>query len=83
MNIITFGSMLADFESRLQNLETMLQASIEAVNLERNAMLNAIDEAANKQLDDLNKYVDAVRMLRGAEPNYPAGTIVELRHNNK
>ena len=82
MDIVTFGNLLADFESRLQNLETSLHASIEAVNLERNAMLNAIDEAANKQLDDLNRYVDIVRGLRGVNKFEP-GSIVELRQHNK
>lgn len=75
MDIITFGTLLADFETRLQNLETGLRASIEAVNLERNAMLNSIDEAANKQLEDLNRYVELVESLRGTKP----ANIVELR----
>lgn len=83
MSITTFGRMLADFESELQTLEASLNASIEAINLERNAMLNAIDEAANKQIEDLNKYIDTVRMLRGAEPNYPAGTVIELKKTNQ
>lgn len=79
MDIVTFGNLLADFESRLQNLETSLHASIEAVALERNAMLNSVDEAFSKQLEDLHKYAEIVRGLRGLPP----ANIVELRQNNK
>lgn len=78
MNIVSLGTALADFEIRLYNLEAGLRATIEAVQLERNAMLNTIEEAANKQLEDLNKYVELVQALRGAPDN-----VTELRVNNK
>ena len=83
MDIITFGNLLADFEIRLYNLEAGLRATIEAVNLERNAMLNSIDEAANKQIEDLNKYIELVQTLRGEKPSLEPGSIIELRQHNK
>jgi hypothetical protein len=79
MDIVTFGNQLADFESRLQHLETSIHASIEAVALERNAIMNSIDEAASKQLEDLHKYADLVRNLRGLPP----ANVIGLHQHSK
>lgn len=83
MDIITLGNLLANFESRLQTLENSLSASIESVKLETNAIMNAVDNAATAHIQELQAQVDLVRTLRGVEPAYAPGSVVELRANNK
>lgn len=78
MNIVTLGNALGDLETRLYNLEAGLQATMEAMALERNAMMNSLDEAFGRQLQDLSKYIELVQTLRGAPTN-----VTELRVNNK
>jgi hypothetical protein len=78
MNIIAFGHVLADFETRLETLENAIAASIEAVKLETNAIMNAVDNAATTHIQDLQAQLELVQSLRGRPDN-----VTELRANNK
>lgn len=79
MDIITLGNQLASFEARLETLENAIAASIEAVKLETNAIMNAVDNAATTHIQDLQSQLELIQSLRGTPSN-----VTELRTaNNK